>query len=119
MILYLYSKCSTCQKALRYLRDKNVNFSIKEIVLETPSMEELTTMLTFQKGQIKKLFNTSGQLYRSLLLSDKLPQMTQNQALSLLQTDGMLIKRPFLLGNQFGLVGFNETEWSKVFNSNC
>jgi arsenate reductase len=113
MILYIYSKCSTCQKAVRFLEKKATvsSFTIKEITKEPPSLVELQKMLKFQKGNLKKLFNTSGQLYRELGLNDKLQEMSQDEALTLLTQHGMLVKRPFLLGEDFGFTGFKETEW--------
>lgn len=112
MIIYIYSKCSTCKQAIRFLREHDISATIKEITDTPPSMEELQTMLLHQKGNIKKLFNTSGQLYRSLQLSEKLDNMPQSEALRLLTQNGMLVKRPFLLGKNFGLTGFNEKEWA-------
>jgi Spx/MgsR family transcriptional regulator len=118
MILYLYSKCSTCQKALRFLEKQKIkNIVIKEITKEPPSIHELQQMLKYQNDNLKKLFNTSGQLYRELNLSEKLKEMPLEEALKLLSQHGMLVKRPFLLGKDFGLTGFNETEWTKILNS--
>ncbi len=115
MLVYIYSKCSTCQKAVRFLEKKQCVFTPKEIVQEPPSMEELQTMLHYQKGNLKKLLNTSGQLYREMQLTEKLQKMSLIQSLTLLTQHGMLIKRPFLIGADFGLTGFNETEWSGKF----
>jgi arsenate reductase (glutaredoxin) len=115
MIIYVYSKCSTCQDALRFLekqRGKN-SFTIKEITVTPPSLKDLQQMLKFQNGNLIKLFNTSGQLYRELCLKDKLDQMPLDQALKLLTENGMLVKRPFLLAEEFGLLGFKEPEWSQ------
>lgn len=113
MLIYIYGKCSTCQKALRFLEKMKVPFDAKEITREPPSMDELQRMLNFQKGNLKKLFNTSGQLYKEMHLNEKLNEMPLNEALKLLNQHGMLVKRPFLLGKDFGLTGFNEAEWSK------
>lgn len=113
MKLYIYLKCSTCQKALRFLEKKNIRFDTIEIQKQPPSIEELTLMLTYQKGNLKKLFNTSGIQYRERNLSQKLPHMPVSEALELLSQNGMLVKRPFLLGKNFGLLGFNENEWSQ------
>ncbi len=119
MIIYIYSKCSTCQRALRFLESlKNKNsFTIKDIVTTPPSFEELRQMLKFQNGNLKKLFNTSGQLYRELQLNNKLDGMPQEEALLLLSKNGMLVKRPFLLSEDFGLTGFNEALWSETLKS--
>lgn len=113
MILYIYSKCSTCQNALQFLERKNVLFLRKEIVETPPSIEELRTMLDYVGGNLKKICNTSGQLYREMQLTEKLKSMSEENAILLLSQHGMLVKRPFLLGDDFGLVGFKETEWSK------
>lgn len=112
MVIYVYSKCSTCKDALRFLKDKGVKVEIKEITETPPSLDELTAMLNYQDDNLKKLFNTSGNLYREMQLSEKLDKMSLQDALKLLNTHGMLVKRPFLLGKKFGLVGFNKTEWS-------
>lgn len=117
MIIYVYSKCSTCQKALRALKKMKIPFTTKEITEEPPTLPELQRMLKFQNGNLKKLFNTSGQLYRELHLQEKLNEMPLNEALILLTKNGMLVKRPFLLGKDFGITGFNETEWLKIFNN--
>lgn len=115
MIAYIYSKCSTCQKALAFLAKKNIPFTKKEITATPPTLKELERMLKY-KGSLKKLFNTSGQLYRELQLSDKLDTLSEKEALQLLSQHGMLIKRPFVLGDGFGLLGFKEEEWSKALS---
>lgn len=111
MIVYLYSKCSTCQKALRFLENNKLAFTVKEIVDTPPTITELQKMLDLHQGNLKKLLNTSGQLYREMHLSEKLKTMPISQTLALLSKHGMLIKRPFLLGDDFGLTGFNEEQW--------
>src|SRR5437870_4824080 len=108
MNFYHYNKCSTCQKALRFLEKKKVSFTPIDIVQEPPSFEELQRMLNFQNGNLNKLLNTSGQLYREMQLSKKLKEMPLPEILTLLSRQGMLVKRPFLLGDDFGLTGFNE-----------
>lgn len=115
MIVYLYSKCSTCQNALRFLEEKKVVFTVKEITKEPPSVEELYKMLEWQSGNIKKLLNTSGLLYREMNFSEKLKNMSTEEVLHLLSQQGMLVKRPFLMGDDFGLTGFKEAEWSQRF----
>jgi arsenate reductase len=109
--LYIYSKCSTCQKAVRFLQQHNWEFTTQEITTSPPGIAELERMLAYYEGNIKKLFNTSGLLYRSMNLSEKLPSLSQKEALALLHSNGMLIKRPFLIGDTFGRVGFNEKQW--------
>lgn len=113
MILYIYSKCSTCQNALKFLERKNISFVRKEIVETPPSVEELRAMLDYVGGNLKKIFNTSGQLYREMQLTEKLKSMSEEDAILLLNRHGMLVKRPFLLGDDFGLLGFKEIEWSQ------
>lgn len=113
MKVYLYSKCSTCKNALRFLEKNQLKVEIVEITQTPPTVEELTQMLALQNGQLRKLFNTSGQLYRELQLSEKLEGMPIDQALKLLSQNGMLVKRPFLLGKGIGLLGFNEKEWEQ------
>jgi len=114
MRVYIYSKCSTCQKALKFLAQKKIPFTKVEITVETPSLSELNKMLEFQGGNVKKLFNTSGQLYKQWLLAEKLSKMPLEEALKLLNQNGMLVKRPFLIDKQIGLLGFNEKEWSNL-----
>ncbi len=119
MIVYVYHKCSTCKEALRFLEKTKGkgNFSVKEITVTPPSLEELQQMLKFQKGHLKKLFNTSGQLYRERQLSQKINDMPFEDALMLLTQEGMLVKRPFLLTEETGLVGFNEELWLKILKN--
>jgi Spx/MgsR family transcriptional regulator len=114
MIVYLYAKCSTCKNALAFLRERNVTITVKEITIEPPSIVELQKMLQYQKGNVRKLFNTSGLLYKEMTLSEKLDAMPLDAALLLLSKHGMLVKRPFLLADTFGLVGFKQTEWAQM-----
>jgi arsenate reductase (glutaredoxin) len=114
MILYVYSKCSTCQKALHFLEKHQIKFIRKEITETPPTVAELKQMLKYQDDNIKKLFNTSGLLYKEMHLSEKLKSMPLDEALTLVSKHGMLVKRPFLLGKNFGLTGFNETELLKM-----
>ena len=111
MLLFHYPKCSTCVKARKWLRDKNVEFTEKNIVEETPSVEELKKVLEYSGLTIKKLFNTSGMLYRELNIKEKMDTMSDDEKLKLLAENGMLIKRPIVLGDDFALVGFKESEW--------
>lgn len=117
MILYIYSKCSTCQNALKFLKCKDVLFACKEITEAPPTIQDLYTMLNYMDGNLKKIFNTSGQLYQEMQLNEKLQSMSEESAILLLSQNGMLVKRPFLLGNNFGLLGFKEAGWSKKFKS--
>lgn len=112
--IYVYSKCSTCQKALKFLDERKIPYIRKEITIEPPSVQNLKKMLAFSKGNLKALFNTSGQLYREMELSKKLESLSVDEALHLLSLHGMLVKRPFLIGDSIGLTGFNENKWSKI-----
>lgn len=114
MKLYTYAKCSTCRKAVKWLETRNL--SIEEIpIRETPpSIAELETMLAHLDGNLKRLFNTSGQDYRALKLGEKLPQMNEADALKLLASNGNLVKRPFLLTDAGGTTGFKEEEWAAL-----
>ena len=116
MIIYIYSKCSTCRDAVKFLEKHQQKFTVKEITQETPSILELQQMLNCQQGNLKKLFNTSGLLYKEMQLKEKLATLSEQESLSLLHQHGMLVKRPFLLGKDFGLVGFKETEWLQILD---
>jgi arsenate reductase (glutaredoxin) len=116
MIIYVYAKCSTCKQALLFLKKHRIAFTAKEITIEPPSIIDLKQMLKYQNGNLKKIFNTSGLLYKQMLLSEKLEEMPLGEALVLLNQHGMLVKRPFLLGNNFGLTGFSATIWSQKFD---
>lgn len=115
--LYVYPKCSTCQKAQQFLKQHEISFNQKEITLAPPTLAELKKMMSFYGNNVKKLFNTSGILYRELQLSSRLKEMGLSEALQLLTTQGMLVKRPFLLGDDFGLVGFREALWLSSLQS--
>lgn len=114
MIVYLYQKCSTCKKAQQFLKTIGAEYTLKEISLTPPTLEELQKMLKHHKGDLKKLFNTSGNLYKEMQLSEKLNEMPLEEALALLNQHGMLVKRPFLLTKNCGLTGFNEEKWSSA-----
>ena len=110
-----YPKCTTCQRAKKWLDDNNIEYELRDIKLNNPTLEELTKWYKQSGLPIKKFFNTSGLLYKSLELKDRLPTMSDEEALALLATDGMLVKRPLLVGNELLLIGFKEDEWkSKV-----
>lgn len=106
-----YPKCTTCQRAKKWLDDNKIEYELRDIKLDNPSLEELTKWYNKSGLPIKKFFNTSGLLYKSLDLKNKLPEMSEEEMLKLLATDGMLVKRPLLIGNDFVLVGFKEAEW--------
>jgi arsenate reductase len=113
--IYEYSKCSTCRNALKFLDRNKVVYEKVPIVETPPTKAELRKMLAAQGGNVKKLFNTSGELYREMKISEKLQTLSENEALDLLAANGKLIKRPFVLTGDTGLVGFKEDEWKKVF----
>ena len=106
-----YPKCTTCQRAKKWLDDNKIGYELRDIKLDNPSLEELTEWYNKSGLPLKKFFNTSGLLYKSLDLKNKLPEMSEEEMLKLLATDGMLVKRPLLIGDDFVLVGFKETEW--------
>lgn len=106
-----YPKCTTCQKAKKWLDDNNIEYELRDIKLNNPTLDELEKWYHKSGLPLKKFFNTSGLLYKSLDLKTKLPSMTEEEMLSLLATDGMLVKRPILAGDDFVLVGFKEAEW--------
>jgi arsenate reductase len=117
--IYEYKNCSTCQKALKYLDSHKIAYDKIPIVENPPSLTELKRMLVHLKengGSFKNLFNTSGVQYRELKISDKIKVgMTENEALELLAKNGKLIKRPFLLTEKSGTVGFKEDQWKRLF----
>ena len=108
-----YPKCSTCQKARKWLDENNIEYEFRDIKLDNPSLEELSAWHKLSGLPLKKFFNTSGLLYKSMELKTKLPNMTDGEMLALLATDGMLVKRPLAIGDDFVLVGFKEAEWTE------
>lgn len=114
MKIYTYSKCGTCQKAIRFLKNKDMSFTEIPIRDKPPTEAELKKMLHYVGGDIKALFNRSGVDYRAMNLKDKLPTMTTAEAIALLASNGNLIKRPFVLTGDNGWVGFDESAWKKM-----
>jgi arsenate reductase len=108
-----YPKCTTCQKARKWLDGHGAKYAIRDIKENNPTYDELKAWLAASGLPIKRFFNTRGLLYKSLELKDKLPSMTKDECLKLLATDGMLVKRPLLVGDDFVLVGFKEQEWEE------
>ena len=106
-----YPKCTTCQKAKKWLDDNKIEYNLRDIKEDNPSFGELTTWYNISGLPLKKFFNTSGLLYKSMELKDKLPAMSEGEQLKLLATDGMLVKRPLVIDKNFVLVGFKESEW--------
>ena len=113
LTVYTYASCDSCRKAVKWLRARGVKFVEKPIRETPPTTEELRAMLKHRGGELLKLFNTAGQDYRALALKDKLPSMSEAEALALLTKNGNLVKRPFLLGPKVGLVGFDEAVWAE------
>jgi arsenate reductase len=113
--VYHYAKCSTCRDALKFLDGRGVKYTAVEIEKTPPSKPELKRMLGFYEGNMRRLFNTSGLVYKEMGLKDKLPLLTESEALDLLSKHGKLVKRPFVLGDDFGLVGFSEKDWDNKF----
>lgn len=113
MLFVEYPKCSTCQRAKKFLDDRGVAYTDRHIKEHNPTVEELRTWWQASGLPLRKFFNTSGLLYKSMELKDKLPAMSEEEQLALLATDGMLVKRPILVGEDFVLVGFREGEWAQ------
>lgn len=113
MLFLCYPKCTTCQKAKAWLEEKSVSFTLRDIKTENPTQEELRTWWQRSGLPLRKFFNTSGLQYKALGLKDKLPTMTEEEQIALLSTDGMLVKRPLLVGEDFVLVGFRPAEWEE------
>ncbi len=111
-----YPKCTTCQKAKKWLDDKGIQYELRDIKTDNPTMEELELWYKKSNLPLKKFFNTSGLLYKSLDLKNKLPHMTDEDMLKLLSGDGMLVKRPIIVSDDTVLVGFREPEWNDAFN---
>ncbi len=106
-----YPKCSTCQKAKKWLNEHQVDYLDRPIKEENPSTDELKEWLKISGLPLKRFFNTSGLLYKEMQLKDKLPGMSEEEQIALLAGDGMLVKRPIVVGKDFVLVGFKESEW--------
>ncbi|HHX23570.1 MAG: arsenate reductase family protein [Clostridia bacterium] len=111
MIFVCYPKCTTCQKARKWLNENDVVFEERNIKENNPTLQELKDWHNKSGMPLKKFFNTSGMLYRELKLKDKLPTMSDEEQYNLLASDGMLVKRPILVGDNFVLVGFKEGDW--------
>ena len=111
MLFLCYPKCSTCQKAKAWLEERGISYDLRDIKQDNPTAEELTAWYRKSGLPLKKFFNTSGLQYKSLGLKDKLTAMSEDEQLALLATDGMLVKRPLLVGEDFVLTGFRPAEW--------
>ena len=108
-----YPKCTTCQKAKKWLDDNNIEYDLRDIKLDNPTYDELSAWHEKSGLPMKKFFNTSGLLYKSMELKNKLPEMTEDEMLTLLAQDGMLVKRPLLIGDDYILVGFKAPQWEE------
>ena len=113
MLFIQYPPCSTCQKAKKWLDERGISYTDRHIKENNPTYEELKAWYEKSRLPLKKFYNTSGLLYKSLGLKDKLPTMTEDEQLRLLATDGMLVKRPLVIGDDFVLTGFREKEWEE------
>ena len=113
MLFVCYPKCTTCQKALKWLKARGVQVEVRDIKTQRPNEQELRTWFQASGLPLKKFFNTSGLQYKALGLKDKLPGMSEEEQIALLATDGMLVKRPILVGDGFVLVGFKEAQWAE------
>ena len=115
MITFIcYPKCTTCQKARKWLDDHQIAYEIRDIKADRPMVEELTAWYRKSGYPLKKFFNTGGLIYKSLDLKNKLSDMSEEEMLKLLATDGMLVKRPLLISDNLVLVGFKESEYLKL-----
>ena len=108
-----YPKCSTCQKAKRWLDDNEIDYELRDIKAEAPQEQELRQWHQLSGRPLRRFFNTSGLVYKSLAFKDKLPSMAEAEQLAILATDGMLVKRPLLIGAERVLVGFKEEQWNE------
>ena len=113
MVFVCYPKCTTCQKAKAWLAEQNITADVRDIKLDNPTAEELQLWWKMSGLPLKKFFNTSGLQYKALSLKDKLPAMSEEEQIALLATDGMLVKRPILVGEEYVLVGFRQKEWEE------
>ena len=116
MIFICYPKCSTCQKAKKWLEENGISYDDRHIVEQNPTVQELKEWVAKSGQPLRKFFNTSGMLYRSMELKDKLPSMSEEEQFALLATNGMLVKRPLLIGEDAVLIGFRPQQWETVKN---
>ena len=117
IVFFCYPKCSTCQKAKKWLEENSVEFIERDIVKNNPTEAELKKFYKKSKKELKKFFNTSGILYKEMDLKDKLPTMTEEEMLKLWATDGKLVKRPMIVTKDFVLNGFKEEEWKELLKN--
>jgi len=112
--VYEYKRCGTCRNALKYLDAKGIDYTAIPIRETPPTIKEFKFMIE-QTGEFKRLLNTSGQDYRALNMKDKVKELSEDEVLKLLTENGNLVKRPFVIGEEFGTTGFKEEEWNKIF----
>lgn len=117
MTFICYPKCTTCQKAQKWLDENGISYTFRDIKMENPTYEEMSAWHRRSGLPLKKFFNTSGLLYKSMALKEKLPEMSEDEMLKRLAADGMLVKRPLLVGDDFVLVGFKEAEWESCLKT--
>lgn len=113
MLFVQYPKCSTCRKAQKWLDEHNIEYESRHIIEDNPQADEIKEWYTQSDLPLKRFFNTSGMKYRELKLKDKLPDMSEAEQFELLATDGMLVKRPIIVGDDFVLTGFKVKEWEE------
>ena len=115
VLLYEYKKWTSCRNAAKFLQTKKVKFTDKNIIENPPTKKELNRMLSIYEGDLKKLFNTAGTVYKELKLKDKIDSISKKEAIDLLAENGKLIKRPFLLTKETGALGFKVKDWENIF----
>ena len=113
MLFIEYPRCSTCKKAKKWLDEHNIEYIDRDIIKDNPQADELKQWYEKSDLPLKRFFNTSGKVYREMKLKDKLNDMTEEEQINILSTDGMLVKRPIIVGETFVLTGFKETEWEE------
>ena len=118
MKIYCYPKCTTCKKALKWLDERGISYELTDISRENPTEEQLRQWYAKSGLPLKKFFNTSGMIYKNMGLSKKLPEMSEDEQLALLATDGMLVKRPLVIDDNFVLTGFREADWEQKMLKN-
>jgi transcriptional regulator, spx/mgsR family len=111
--VYCYPRCTTCKKAIKWLDENGIEYEYKHIVEETPSKEDIKRYYKESGLPLKRFFNTSGNVYKEMNLKEKLAEMSENEQFELLASNGMVLKRPLLVGKDFVLVGFKEAEWAE------
>ena len=114
MLFIEYPKCSTCKRAIQWLKENQIDYQERNIVEQNPTQQELTEWYHKSGLPLKRFFNTSSNLYKEQNLKDKLPQMSEQEQLALLATSGMLVKRPLVIGEDFVLTGFKEADWERM-----